>query len=65
MRHQAHVQINSAQADGEQHQRVTRSTGRLRSSRAALMRWQSALCAGQAATAHALPQYRALRQPVQ
>jgi hypothetical protein len=38
---------------------------RLRSSRAACTRWHSALCAGQAALKHALPQKRALRQPVQ
>jgi hypothetical protein len=38
---------------------------RVRSSRAAWMRWHSALCAGQAATKQALPQKRALRQPVQ
>jgi len=39
--------------------------GLLRSSRAACTRWHSALCAGQAALKHALPQKRALRQPVQ
>jgi len=64
MRHQTLVQINAAQADREQHHTMT-MFGRARSSRTDWMRWHSALCAGQAATAHALPQYRALRQPVQ
>ena len=37
----------------------------VRSSRAAFTRWHSALCAGQATRKQALPQKRALRQPVQ
>ena len=40
-------------------------SGLLRASRTAWMRWHSALCAGQAATAHALPQKRDTWQPAQ